>query len=1032
MSPRRVHALVALLLAALLLSPAAASAQSDEVIHPQDVTVATGATVTLTTGVTSGGLFVEWYRVATPADVKVKALSTDPKYSFVATAADDGARIYARILTGGRWVNTRPATVTVGDGSASIATHPQDATVLESRPVQFQVVARGTSPLSYQWQRSTDGGASWSDVAGATGAQLRLRPAAGYDGALLRAVVDNAVGGPASSNAAKLTVRRLTGTAVPVAHASLQWGISPIYQGGNPAGNGCNFFSAGKTTGFSGRVGDVHIAHRTAEGLVSVSEGTKCSPSLGQRVLFTEGTGTANPATGEATIQWRGAFTANAYSGLVPWYLEDPKLTVAANGSGTLTATAGGKGADREDPENPFTVPPREVVVATFPDVEVTADGITVKPDYAGVDYFPLVDGVRSTTSAISDALKAGNPNWGSWPQSFVDFHYETELSTYWHTSGLSADPDKPGYPFDVTFAAAPPVAQLPRVLAGPATTATLPLVEGRDVTLTADLEDATSLRWQRSSSVNGPWADLQDGEGVSGATGEALTLSKLDASWNNTYVRVRAGNDEGTVVTPALQLMSRAHQAIAFTIQPSDALTIAGSRVELQARATGHPAPVAHGAEVSQDGGATWKAIEAFERSGDDYRLLSVPAAYDGALVRATARNADGATAASEPARLTVIPATGGPQLALAPAGNVDPGVATTFTVVGAGFTIPDKESDKRHFSLDLGVFTTDGWQPGRPGNATPLATSPQVKGGQLYRGRLQDSGGWFQVTLTVPAGKLQPGAVHGVGAFLRLHDSDTNVSTFMNRAGDAWIGLPLTGQAPAAIATQPKSVTAKAGEAVELTVRASGTPAPKLQWQRRARGAAGWADLAGETGSALKLTATAADDGAAFRAVADNRLGVPASSDAAVLTVTVPHETTPTPTPTPTATATPQAQASPQPTATPVAERTPTPRPQLTVPKGHRRLAANRTATIATVACTSCSVTAPKRITVKIAGRRYALAVSTVHTRGRIGLRVRAPRAAAQRLRGRTTRLAFSVKVATGTGTTTLLVRATLAGRR
>ena len=85
--------------------------------------------------------------------------------------------------------------------------------------------------------------------------------------------------------------------------------------------------------------------------------------------------------------------------------------------------------------------------------------------------------------------------------------------------------------------------------------------------------------------------------------------------------------------------------------------------------------------------------------------------------------------------------------------------------------------------------------------------------------------------------------------------------------------------------ITLQPESAEAEAGEDVDLSVDASGDPAPTLQWQRLV--GEEWTDLAGETGRTLTLTVTTADDGAAFRAVATNEAGS-ATSGTAVVTVT------------------------------------------------------------------------------------------------------------------------------------------------
>lgn len=807
----------------------AVAAAAAEVTQPQDVTVLPGATATFTTGA-PGALVYTWYRVATPQDVQVHSNFSDGTYSFTATEADDGAQYYARFLLDGRFVTTVRATLTVGTGAPSVSEHPADATVLDGRRTTFRVAARGTAPLRYTWESSHDEGATWTPREESDGAVLPLVGGLADDGMLVRAVVDNPVGPPATSEPATLHVTPQGGEAVAVSDASLLWGINPIYQGGNPAGNSCNFFSAGTQPEFAGARGDVRVVHVTPDGLVSVSEGTRClqdgTGRLEQRVLLTHGTGTANPATGEATVRWQGAFSANAYGGLVPWWLSDLALTVGRDGSGTLTATAGGRGAEMENPDESFELTPRPVVVATFQDVRVTAEGIVISPDYAGVDYHALVTPggtEREAGSAIPAAVKAGG-TWGSWPESFVDFQYETKLSTYWHTSGLSADPDKPPFDLAVGLTGAPDVRLVPAVTASPTASSSMPLTNGSPVTFTVGVDDADTVRWERAPSATGPWA------AVEGATADTLVVDEVSEDWDATWLRVTASNAAGSASSAPLQVTTRDAAALVFTRDPADVMTIAGSRVELRAKADGFPAPASdgYGVQLSTDDGGTWTDLPGVTRSGgspaDRFVVPDVPLRADGGLLRVTARTADGTTARSRPARVSVVAATGGPQLVVRPDADVDPAQPTTLTVVGAGFDLPDAP-DGSGYSLDLGLFDADVWSPGRTGTRGWVATSSQTSGGQLYTEALERTGGWFTATVNVPAGALDPDRRYGVGAFSRLTDHGTFTDTFDDRTVDAWAPVRLVGQTPG----QPTP----ADLPVEVTVPETTTPGPGvLTW--------------------------------------------------------------------------------------------------------------------------------------------------------------------------------------------------------
>jgi hypothetical protein len=81
-------------------------------------------------------------------------------------------------------------------GKPAIASQPVSTTVAPGQPATFKVVATGTQPLSYQWQR---GGVN---IVGATSATYTLAAAQATDnGAQFRVVVRNSVGSTTSATA---------------------------------------------------------------------------------------------------------------------------------------------------------------------------------------------------------------------------------------------------------------------------------------------------------------------------------------------------------------------------------------------------------------------------------------------------------------------------------------------------------------------------------------------------------------------------------------------------------------------------------------------------------------------------------------------------------------------------------------------------------------------------------------------------------------------------------------------------------------
>jgi len=90
-------------------------------------------------------------------------------------------------------------------------TDPSDASIAIGDNTSFSVAASGgTGTLAYQWQVSTDGGATWTDIAGETADTLSLSnvPLAD-DGNQYRCVVDDLAWREVTSGAAKLMVKGL-------------------------------------------------------------------------------------------------------------------------------------------------------------------------------------------------------------------------------------------------------------------------------------------------------------------------------------------------------------------------------------------------------------------------------------------------------------------------------------------------------------------------------------------------------------------------------------------------------------------------------------------------------------------------------------------------------------------------------------------------------------------------------------------------------------------------------------------------------
>ncbi len=433
--------------------------------------------------------------------------------------------------------------------------------------------------------------------------------------------------------------------------ASLEWGLNLVHQGGSPAG-GCNYFTAGYGDGSEATYRtvdrDLRIIKRTAEGeALAAGKDTRCNQdgpggTIGQQLYFADGEG-ERQADGSVQIAWEGALTVYAYGGLVPWYLADPVLNLDANGDGEITAKVGGFASSMADPDVKVPLDPQEgVVVATIHGAATEGDGFTIEPAYQGVDYFPLAGEGRSTTSAIPQETKNTNPGWGSWPESFVDFQYTTGLSSYWHTSGLSADPQKPPLPLTVDFEAEE-LELAPVVVAHPGSKT---VSEGTDVTLQAvgTGAPAPTTQWQRLD--DGEWNDL------AGQNADVLVLPEVSIAEHD-GAQYRAVFATGTVQVPtaAATLTVVAKEAVLITQQPTS-LEVQASRVaQFQVVATGSTLSYTWQRKPAGEG-AVW---EDWGGTASTLRIAAVGPELNGSTLRVIVSNGVDEPVVSEEVGLTV-----------------------------------------------------------------------------------------------------------------------------------------------------------------------------------------------------------------------------------------------------------------------------------------------------------------------------------------------------------------------------------------
>jgi uncharacterized RmlC-like cupin family protein len=173
--------------AALTVSPAPVAVGITA--QPQSQQALTGQSVSFTVAASGTAPILYQWRLngtAIPG-------ATDFTYTIPSVAHSD-AGSYTVVVdnAANQPITSAAAVLTVQDSpvAPTILAQTQDLTLVEGNQASFQVVANGTAPFAYQWQRNQ------ADIAGATGTTFQI-PVVGLadSGAQFRCHVTNAVGG---------------------------------------------------------------------------------------------------------------------------------------------------------------------------------------------------------------------------------------------------------------------------------------------------------------------------------------------------------------------------------------------------------------------------------------------------------------------------------------------------------------------------------------------------------------------------------------------------------------------------------------------------------------------------------------------------------------------------------------------------------------------------------------------------------------------------------------------------------------------
>jgi len=203
--------------AAATLTVTAAAVAPTITTQPANQTVTAGQTATFT--VVAAGtapLTYQWQKNGANLTGATSASYTTP----ATTTADSGSTFRVVVANTAGTVTSAAATLTVTAAAVAptITTPPANQTVTAGQTATFTVVAGGTAPLSYQWQKSG------VNIAGATSASYTTQVTTTTDSGSTFDVVVTNTAGTVTSAAATLTVNAAPTPAIQVNPTSINFG----------------------------------------------------------------------------------------------------------------------------------------------------------------------------------------------------------------------------------------------------------------------------------------------------------------------------------------------------------------------------------------------------------------------------------------------------------------------------------------------------------------------------------------------------------------------------------------------------------------------------------------------------------------------------------------------------------------------------------------------------------------------------------------------------------------------------------------
>jgi hypothetical protein len=301
------------------------------VTSPASQAVVSGSSVTFTASATGYPVpTVQWQQSTNGTNYTNIAGATSSTYTISAVTNSQNNYRYRAVFTNSvGTATTAVATLTV-QYAPTVTTNPSSATVNAGSTATFTAAAGGNPAPTVQWQVSTDGGSSFTPIAGATGTSLTVSgTTASQNGYIYQAVFTNSVGSTATTNAT-LTVRYAPTVSASPASQTVNAGQSVTFTAaatGNPTPTVQWQVSTNGGTSYSNISGATSTTY-------TISATTSSQNGNLYRAVFTNSVGSATTVAATLSVQFAPSVSSNPSS-----------QTATAGQTATFTAAARGNPA---------------------------------------------------------------------------------------------------------------------------------------------------------------------------------------------------------------------------------------------------------------------------------------------------------------------------------------------------------------------------------------------------------------------------------------------------------------------------------------------------------------------------------------------------------------------------------------------------------------------------------------------------------------------------------------------------------------